>query len=223
MVKFVIIRHGYSVYNKERRFTGQCDVDLDSAGLEQAQDTAKYVVENYAIDKIYSSDLKRAVDTATPIAKALNLPINTLKGLREIDVGDWEGLTFEQVRELYPKEFEHYITDVGNAYCVGGESYADLVKRANETMRRLAKENDGKTLLVSTHGGFIRCLRCAWLNLSLGEIKNIPHVGNASVTVVEFDGESANFTLIGYDGHIKNKVSESRVSDIKTTTQSSAE
>ena len=216
MVKFVIIRHGYSVFNKERRFTGQCDVDLDSVGFKQAQDTANYVLSNYKIDAIYSSDLKRAVDTATPVAKALNLPINTLKGLRELDVGDWEGLTFEQVRDGYPKEFEHYKTDIGNAYCVGGESYADLVKRSDETMRALAKDNDGKTLLVSTHGGFIRCLRSAWLNIPLGEIKNIPHVANASVTVVDFDGEKANFILIGYDRHIQNKVLEGHVSDTET-------
>ncbi len=212
MVKFVIIRHGYSVYNKEKRFTGQGDIDLDSVGYEQAQDTAKYVVENFNINKIYSSDLKRAVDTATPIANVIGLPINKLKELRELDVGEWEGLAFEQVKERYPKEFEHFKTDVGTAYCVGGESYADLVKRSDEIMRKLARENDGKTVLISTHGGFIRCLRSAWSNIPLGEIKNIPHVANASVTVVEFDGEKANFILIGHDEHLKNRVTESRVS-----------
>lgn len=211
MVKFVIIRHGYSKNNKEKKFTGQCDVPLDVVGFEQANDTCKYVVENFDIDVIYSSDLIRAIDTATPIANALNLPITKVKELRELDVGKWGDLTFEQVKERYPKEYEHYVSDVGNAGCVGGESYADLVERSDKIMRKLAKENGGKTVLISTHGGFIRCLRSAWLNIPLGEIKNIPHVPNASVTVVEFDGESAKFTLIGYDKHLNNKVTETKL------------
>ena len=68
MVKFIIVRHGYSVFNKERRFTGHVDAPLDERGIEQAKRNAEYVIANYKIDCIYSSDLSRAYHTVKPIA-----------------------------------------------------------------------------------------------------------------------------------------------------------
>ena len=95
MVKFIIARHWFSVFNKEKRFSGQFDVELNEVGLKQAKEIADFVFKNFKIDKIYSSDLKRAKTTAELLSPALNLPAIYDKYFREIDVGKWQTLTFE--------------------------------------------------------------------------------------------------------------------------------
>ena len=210
MVKFVIIRHGYSVSNKERMFAGQMDVKLDELGLSQAEDTAKYILENYKIDAVYSSDLSRAVDTAKPLANALGLPIITYKELREISAGCWEGMYIKEVKSEYPKEFSKWANDVGNARCGDGETTAELIERGRKIFKKIAHENDGKTVAVATHGGLIRAVRCMWLGISLDDMKDIPHVANASITEVLYDNDTDNaeLTLIGYSEHLNDKVTE---------------
>ena len=210
MVRFVIVRHGLSIYNKERKFTGQSDIPLDEIGFEQAKNTAEYILNNYKIDKVYSSDLIRAVETARPIAEALNLPIITDSELREINAGCWQDMYIEDIKKEYYDDFYKWATDVGNARCGDGESSAELNVRAKRVFEKLALENEGKTVLVATHGGLIRAIRCVWLNIPLDEMKNVKHVSNASVTVAEFDNETktATMPLIGFDTHLEDKVTE---------------
>ena len=211
MVRFLIIRHGYSKSNKEKKFTGQMDVGLDTVGFIQAEDTGQYVSEKYHIDKIYSSDLCRAYETAIPLAKRVNLPIITRTDLREADVGIWQGMLIEDVRKKYPEEFEKYRVNPGETPFPGGESYGDLMVRAEKALREIAMENEGKTVAIVTHGGVIRALWCAWNGDSVANIKNIHHVDNASVTEVEFENDSIKFIITGYSDHLTEKVTEEGV------------
>ena len=192
MVKFIIARHGYSQFNKSKQFTGQYDVNLNAIGYLQAEEVGKYVLENYKVDKIYSSDLKRAIDTAKPIAEALKLPILTRKNLREMYLGEWERKSFEEVKEKYPNDYNEWVTDLGFARATGGESSKELIVRVSEEFERIAKENEGKTVFIATHGGAIRALICAWLRVPLEEMKNIQLVANGSITVIEYDNETKN-------------------------------
>lgn len=211
MVKFLIIRHGFSMGNKEKRFSGQMDVALDHIGLEQANSISKYIAENFKVDAIYSSDLIRAYDTVKPLSETLNLPIKKLFSLREVDVGDWEGKLIEDVKEEFPESFELYRTNPGISRFDGGESYADALERGKLTFEKIAEENQGKTVVVATHGGIIRTLRAAWTNTPLENIKDIPHVPNASITIAEYDNGKANLITIGYTGHLENKTTEEGV------------
>jgi len=211
MVRFLIIRHGYSESNKEKKFTGQMDAGLDATGYIQAENTAQYVAENYKVDKIYSSDLSRAYDTAVPLSKRLGIPIIKRQDLREADVGIWQGMLIEDVREKFPVEFENYRVNPGETPFPGGESYSDLMVRAEKAILDIALENEGKTVAVVTHGGVIRALRCAWNGGVMSIIKDIPHVDNASVTEVEYENGGINFNLIGYSDHLTVKVTEEGV------------
>jgi len=208
MVKFIIVRHGYSESNKENRFSGQADVALDEIGCSQARSVAKYVLENFHIDSIYSSDLSRAYDTAKPVSEELGLPIIVDKGLRELDVGEWEGMLITEVAEKYPDSFKAYKTNIGLARPDGGESYPELAKRASETLAKIANENEGKTVLIATHGGVIRTLRCVWLGIPKEEYQNVPHVPNASITVAEFSNGKGVFREIGLDDYLEEKITE---------------
>ena len=208
MVKLLIVRHGYSEFNKARKFCGQFDAPLTEQGREQAKVTAKYVLKNYRVDKVYSSDSSRAYDTVKPIADALGLPVITSEKLRELHVGKWEGIAFYEVEKLYPSEYRAWVENVGESRPVGGESYLELQTRGYEELRRIALENDGKTLVIGTHGGLIRALRCKWHGLDIKNVKELKHVSNASVTEVDFDVTTGEAKLIkeGYDEHLSGLV-----------------
>lgn len=211
MVTLLIVRHGYSMGNKEKRFSGQMDVALDEIGYRQAQSIAEYVLANFRIDAVYASDLQRAVDTVKPIADALKLSVIECKSLREVDVGDWQGKRIADVEKEYSESFALYKENPGLSRFDGGESYAQLQQRVAAAMEEIAAENEGKTVLVGTHGGVIRTLRAAWTGTPLEKIRDIPHVPNASVTVAVC--ENGRFTLktVGYCDYLSDKTTEEGV------------
>ena len=88
MTKLILIRHGERVFNLKARYTGQTDVPLTEKGIEQAKITAEYILKNYKIDAVYSSDLARAIDTARPVAEPLGLKIKTDNGVWEAELYD---------------------------------------------------------------------------------------------------------------------------------------
>lgn len=208
MVKFIIVRHGYSLGNKGNIFTGQMDVSLDERGFSQAKSVAKYVLENFQVDEIYSSELCRAYDTALPLAKALGKEIKKRKGLNEVDVGLWQGKTFDEIKVEYPENFEFYIRCPGLSRFDGGESYAEARERAVCEFRKIAEENEGKTVFVATHGGIIRNLIGAWRDIPLERLTDVPRVSNASVTLVEYENGKANIQSFNYTAHLEEKATE---------------
>lgn len=211
MVTFLLIRHGFSLGNKEKKFSGQMDVPLDDVGHAQAESIAEYISKNFKVDSIYSSDLSRAYHTALPLAKVLNLQVNTDKNLREVDVGKWQGKLIEDVKKEFPESFEKYRANPGLSRFNGGESYLDAMERGVRTIAEIAEENPDKTIVVATHGGIIRTLRAAWTNTKPENIKDIPHVPNASVTVAEYDDGKVTLKAIGYTDHLSDKTTEEGV------------
>lgn len=187
MVKFLIIRHGYSVTNKAHVFTGQNDVELSEEGYLQAECVCRYIYENFKVDRIYSSDLKRAVDTITPLAQKLRLEITKEKALRELDVGIWRGMKVEDVKNNYPEMLCAYRDDPAFNACPGGENFSDMSRRAIPAFERIAKENDGKTVAVATHGGVIRVATCHFRGWDVAKVREIPICPNASLMVVNYD------------------------------------
>ncbi|MBQ2651377.1 MAG: histidine phosphatase family protein, partial [Clostridia bacterium] len=163
MTRFIILRHGLSEYNKARRFQGHLDIPLHAIGLEQAEASAKYVLEHYKVDRVYSSDLSRAAQTARPIADALGLPLELDARLREIDMGLWQGLGFEEAIARFPETERIRKECLGKLRYDGGESYGDVMARARACADEIAAQNEGKTVVLASHGGTIRALFSSWL------------------------------------------------------------
>ena len=210
MVKFIIVRHGYSLANKGRIFTGQLDVSLDEVGYEQAELVGKYVLENFSIDEVYSSALSRAYDTALPLAKVVGKEVKMMKELNEVDVGLWGGKTFEEAEKEFPENYKRYIECPGLSYFDGGERYVEARERICLAFEKIAAENEGKTVMVVAHGGVLRNLFAAWQGILPERLTDVPRLSNASITVAEYDNENkkANILLYGYTGHLeklKNK------------------
>ncbi|MBR5157542.1 MAG: histidine phosphatase family protein [Clostridia bacterium] len=201
MTTLLLIRHGYSEANHVGIFTGHTDVALNKQGIKQAELTAEYIAENYKISKVYSSDLKRAQKTAECISKIVKADVMLQENLREIYGGEWEGVTFNDLPKLYPAEFDVWISDIGSSACVGGESVKQVGERAIDALTKIAEENDGKTVVVVTHGAFIRTAQSIIETGGLKAMQNIPYVSNASVTEVEYDG-NFNVKSVSYDDHL---------------------
>lgn len=205
MVRVIVIRHGYSVANKEAFFSGQMDVALDEVGYRQSDMVGKYVLENFKIDKVYASDLSRACNTVKPIADALGLEIIKRKDLREADVGEWHGLKIDDVVNHFPESFAKYKENPGESGFDGGETYAELQARMVAAINEIVAENEceeERTVVVGSHGGTIRSWLCYWLGIPLRELGKVPHVPNTSITVADFENGHVKFERIGFCGHL---------------------
>lgn len=189
----IIVRHGYSRANEAGYLTGQSDVPLAKLGKIQAEKTAAEIFKNYKIDGIYSSPLKRARQTAQPISKLFNLPVVLENDLQEINAGEWEGHPPAELLVKYSKDFSLWQNDIGNARCTGGESVLEVQTRAVAAIKKIAEANLGKTVAVTTHACFIRTAFCAFYGLTLADMKNLPWVPNASISVVSY--KSGIFTI----------------------------
>ncbi len=191
-----IIRHGQSEGNLRGAFLGHTDLDLTELGHRQAELTADYL-DNIHIDAIYSSDLLRAYNTGRHTADRKGLPIIKSEKLREIFAGEWENKTFDVLEREYYDDFTvTWKNDIGHARCTGGESVEELQNRFVPEVKRIAKENEGKTIAIFTHATPIRTLKAAIDGLSLDEMKTVPWAGNASVTHVVL--EDGKFSVLEY-------------------------
>ncbi len=188
MTRLIITRHGQSIANAELRFAGHSDFDLSETGHAQAALVAAYLKEKEKIDVIYSSDLKRAYNTALPTAKAFGLDIIPSEKLREIFAGEWEGHTTADLALMYADDFSVWKNNYAASRCTGGESTAEVYRRAYEEVSRIAEQNDGRTVLVSTHATLVRALCARSLGLDASRAGEIPFTHNASINVFEYDG-----------------------------------
>lgn len=206
MTRIIMVRHGQSIANLEGRFAGYSNFNLTELGYSQAELAARYLHDNMCekVDKIYSSDLLRAHNTAVPFSKLYSLPINDTEALREIFAGEWEGLTFEEIESLYHDDRSVWINDFSNSRCTGGESTRELYRRIVATVIELARENLGKTILITSHATPIRAIDCfsrGWGEERIGDVK---FVKNSAISIFEYD-ENKNIispVLVGSTEHL---------------------
>lgn len=201
MTRLLIIRHGNSLANAQGVFAGATDSPLTELGHLQAEKTAEHIARSYSVDAVYASDLRRAFDTGKAVADRFGLTVNPTKAMREIFAGTWEGQSFDAL-DLLPG-YHIWKRDIGNAACDGGESVAQLQKRVVAEVKRIARENPGKTVVIATHATPVRALQCFCEGKTLDQMKDIPWVSNASVTELSYEDGVFTPVSIGYDAHLK--------------------
>ena len=202
MTRLLIVRHGYSMTNKEKRYTGHMDVPPDAVGLLQGEAASRYLAAHYAVDCIYSSDLCRAVETVRPLSEQLSLPIRKDARLREYFMGEWEGKSFSEVQELFPKTYQTLKTEPWLVRYDGGESVNDVYLRVRECLDEIIRENEGKTVVIASHGGAIRQMLRYALRLPAERYSELPHVANASISEIEVDGEEVRVLRLSETEHL---------------------
>jgi len=202
MTKLILIRHGQSEANLEGIFVGHKNSPLSSLGKEQAQLTAEYIVNHFHVDEVYASDLSRAFETGKAVADRLSLKTVPDPRLREIFAGKWEGTHFSDLIVQFKDSYNTWLHDIGNAKCEGGETVEELMHRFTGALKSIHKENEGKTIVIATHATPIRTLMCHCRGGDLNEMKNIPWVSNASITVVHAENGELSLIEAGFDKHL---------------------
>lgn len=193
--ELILIRHGQSVGNLHHAFLGHTDLPLTELGHAQAERAAAYLVTT-APDAIYASDLARAYQTAEHTAHKLSLPIVKSEGLREIFAGEWEGLAFERLAMEFARDYGVWMADIGAARPTGGESVGELYERVYREVLRIAKENEGRRVLLFLHATPIRSIAARLMGYGLSRMKELPWPTNASATRLVY--EDGAFALAEY-------------------------
>lgn len=155
MTRILLARHGETDWNRVGRWQGHADPPLNDAGRGQAAALAKRLAGD-GIAAIYSSDLRRASQTAHVVADRLGLAVVEDPELREIDVGSWSGLTRAEVEQRFPEGYARWLVgEIGH----DGETREELTERVVGAVERIAAAHPDDTILAVTHGGSIRALR----------------------------------------------------------------
>ncbi len=202
MTVLIFVRHGESEANKAHFFAGHTDVALAEKGLEQARVTAEYIAAEYKVDKVYASDLKRAYVTGKCIADLIGTEVITNPDLREIYAGEWEGKGFDVLQNEYKEEYGIWLSDIGRATPRGGESVKQLGERVFSAVKQIVQENEGKTVVIASHGAAIRAAQTMIKYGSTQKMREVEWTTNASVTVFEYDSGSFRCVTAGYDKHL---------------------
>lgn len=181
MTRVYLVRHGETVWNLTKRAQGHADVPLNAAGRRQAR-LAAAELDGVELDAVYASDLARAVDTATPIARAHDLEVTTDPDLREIDQGEWEGLTTDEIKRRWPHLWgaaRHHRARPG------GESPGQVRARSLEALRRIVAAHPDGAVAVVSHGGTIRWLSAEALGYDDRRSARLRGVSNGGVVSLQ--------------------------------------
>jgi broad specificity phosphatase PhoE len=190
MSELILARHGETVWNIEKIYRGRTDVDLDEVGIKQAELLGKYLT-NYGIEAIYSSPLKRALDTANAIARYQNIDVQIAESLLDFDYGEWQRLPELEVERLYPALLSEWYNNPHKVRMPGGESLEDVRKRAIEVVNDVISTYQGSVVLVS-HRVVNKVLICSLLGLDNSHFWNIKQdVGGVTI----FDYIDGRFVL----------------------------
>ena len=188
MTRLILVRHGQSEANLQNFSAGQTDSPLTELGRKQAWRAADYLLTNYTIDCVWASDLSRAIDTAKPTAERLGLPIHTDRRLREIDTGDWAELPFSIRDARYPDLVRLSREDFSHMQYPNGESVVETYRRMVECITEIVGQNDGKSVMIASHGGALRAFTAHVLGFAEDEVGKAPSIGeNASIQIYEWN------------------------------------
>jgi broad specificity phosphatase PhoE len=164
----LIVRHGETDWNSARRWQGHADPPLNARGREQARELRDRLAA-VPLDAVYASDLQRAIDTAAAVAEPRGLHVVADHELREIDVGEWSGLTTAEIEERYPAGFARHLA--GGDGWEDGEPHAAMSARVTAAVERIAAGHPGGQVLCVLHGGTIRALLARAEGIDLAEYR----------------------------------------------------
>jgi broad specificity phosphatase PhoE len=189
-VDIVLVRHGATDWNLQGRCQGATDRELSEIGIRQAEAIAADLAEE-PIHLVYSSDLKRARRTAELISDRHGLPVLVERDVRELDHGDLEGLTFQEIRANYPVFLERWRTEPADIRVPGGERLADVAERAWSGLNRIVQRHAAaQKIVVVSHNFPILGIVCRITGTPLNHYRSF-HLDPCGVTRLSRDGSGS--------------------------------
>lgn len=192
MTCFILVRHGQTEWNIKDRFRGRVDVPLDTTGIEQAKKTGSRIAKEWLPAAIYASPLERTMKTAEIIASYYDLKVQDEPGLIDIDAGEWQGLTHEQVQQRWPELYKTWFSNPQSMQIPGGEGLEQVRERAMAALQRLADQHPDQTLVLVTHAAVIRTIILAALKLGNDRFW---HIGQDTCAINVLDRQDGDYKV----------------------------
>ena len=190
-MELILVRHGETIWNREGRVQGFSDIDLSDVGVQQARQLA-LSLKDVLILSIYSSPLIRAQSTARIINEYHHAPLYIEPGLMEMDQGDFEGLTFQELMACEKGFLQKWMSNPTSVQMPNGESFIELQGRAWKVIEGIVAQS-GSALVVS-HNFTIAAILCKIKNVSLSQFRKVC-VDTASRTIIRFENGAASIEL----------------------------
>lgn len=200
MTKIILIRHGQTLWNVERKIQGHSNVGLAPEGIAQAKLLAKnFPIEN--ISAIYSSDLIRAKVTAEIVAERFNLSVQTEKNLREANWGDWEGKKLSEIEKFDPINYERFFRNPEEVQIANAETFAQLKARAFSALKKIIAAHPDENIVIVAHGAINRTILCSILEIPLKNLWSLSQF-NTAVNIFRYDDGFFTVELINGTAHL---------------------
>jgi alpha-ribazole phosphatase len=199
--RLLLTRHGETLANAARRYAGHSESDLTTLGRRQAKALGRRLRHDQ-IDGVYASDLQRALETARIILEQRALEVFIEPRLREMSFGEWEGLTFDEIRSGWP-DHHHLMHTIGDGFhAPGGEPFTETKRRVVEAVEEIVARHNGETVLVVAHGGTLQIILQHLLGLPDSAIFRLT-TGNCGLSVAEFTHGRSVITRVNDTSHLE--------------------
>jgi len=201
-MNLILIRHGETEWNKLKLCQGISDINLSEFGKIQASHLAESLKDS-PIDFIYSSNLKRAYETASVVAKNHNINVEIEDAFREMDQGDLEGLPFERIRDTHSELLQSWRADPANFRIPNGETLQEVQDRAYNALKNIYFNHSGKTVLIVSHNFTIITLLCKFQGKSLKDFYKYK-IKETSKHIIKFKNNNYVLELFNDTKHLNN-------------------
>ncbi len=201
-MRFILIRHGETEWNKTGQYQGQADIPLSERGRAQVAALGKRF-ENISVDAVYASPLSRAYDTARAIAEPKGLPIQCMDGFKELNFGEWDGLTKEQLTEQFGDPFVRYRTEPFHYPMPGEKSLSRARLRVGSALEDIKEiyRHTGKTVVVAAHGGILKLAIFHLLDMG-SRLYRCIELDNTSLTVIDVEEDRCILRVLNDSHHL---------------------
>jgi len=202
LTRIYLIRHAEAEGNVFRRAHGQSDGLVTNIGYGQIEKLKERFIDVH-IDKVYSSDLTRAMETSAAITEPHGLALETTPMLREVDMGVWELMAWGDIAVDYPEMSAYFSTDPAHWVVEGAESYDGVVSRMVEFITQVAQRHDGETIALFSHGFAIRVFFCRIMGVASHEWHSIPYCDNTAVALLLYEDGKFSIEYQSDNSHLR--------------------
>lgn len=172
LTNIIIVRHGSTEWNEKERFRGLADIGLSELGIRQAEAAAAYLAD-LPVNRIYTSPLLRATQTAAIITGPHKLEPVPLNGIIDINFGKFQGLSFEEAEQKYPEIYRQWMDRPHLATFPAGENLAQVRERSSSVLNQIIDASSGQTIVFVSHKVVITVLICYYLGLDNSQFRQV--------------------------------------------------
>ena len=195
-----LVRHGQTVWNRDRLFQGQSDVELTDLGKTQSRLVAEEVL-GFGPESVYTSTFSRTRYIADFIGEGIDKYIIEVPGLLELNLGLLEGKTGEDLRKNWPEIIENWREHPSKVEMPSGESFLQLHQRASHALNSLVESETKDVIVLVSHNFVIKVLLCGILGLSVDALHKI-HVDLASISTIQIDNTDSSLVSLNSTSHL---------------------